>query len=111
MNVVGVGPWSTEVNNVSYALSTAPQTLSTTAGNNQITLNWTVPSWNGNSPITTYNLYRGTTSGSEVLIGAMGNMTGYIDSGQINEQAYYYKITAVNGSGRKSEDCRSNRYS
>ena len=99
MNVVGVGPWSTEVNNVSYALSTAPQTLSTTAGNNQITLNWTVPSWNGNSPITTYNLYRGTTSGSEVLIGAMGNMTGYIDSGQINEQAYYYKITAVTVAG------------
>ncbi len=81
----------------------SPTGLTATAGNSQITLSWTVPSSNGGSAITGYNVYRGTTSGSEgtTPVGtASGSTLSYTDTGLTNGQTYFYKVTAVNSVGQ-----------
>ena len=77
----------------------APQNLQSTAGNSQVTLSWTVPSNNGGSAITNYNVYRGTSSGSETLLTQIGNLTSYNDNTVTNGKTYFYKVTAVNSVG------------
>jgi fibronectin type 3 domain-containing protein len=57
-----------------------------------------VPS-DGGSPITNYNVYRGTASGGEALLGPVGNVTSYDDTTAANGTTYYYEVTAVNGVG------------
>jgi fibronectin type 3 domain-containing protein len=56
-------------------------------------------SWTAVSGATGYNAYRATVSGSETLL--QGNIAGttFEDSGLSNGVTYYYKVTAVNGSG------------
>jgi fibronectin type 3 domain-containing protein len=81
--------------------SSPPTGLTATAvSSSQINLSWTAPSNNGGSPITGYNVYRGTTSGGEGTT-AIATVTGpsYADSGLTNGQAYYYKVTAINSVG------------
>ncbi len=77
----------------------SPQNLQTTSGNAQVSLSWSAPSSNGGSPITNYNVYRGTSSGSETLLTAAGNVTSYTDNTVTNGQQYFYKVTAVNSVG------------
>src|SRR4029079_2341070 len=60
---------------------------------------WTAPSSDGGAAITGYNVYRGTTSGSETPYQALGNVTGYTDAGVTNGTTYYYTVTAVNSVG------------
>lgn len=50
-----------------------------------------------------YNIYRGTTSGSEILIDTTTNKKLYIDDGLTTSQTYYYKIATVNHNGNISE--------
>ncbi len=77
----------------------APTNLSATPGDSQATLNWTAPSNDGGSAITSYNIYRGTSSGSEVEVQTGVSGTSYVDSGLTNDVTYYYEVTAVNGVG------------
>ncbi len=77
----------------------APTITTATPGNGQVQLIWNAPSPNGNAPITGYNVYRSTTSGSETLLTNLGNVTTYTDSSVTNGTTYYYKVTAVNGGG------------
>ena len=52
-----------------------------------------------------YEVYRGTSSGSLVLIGTLGaNATSFADSGLTKRVTYYYKVCAYNGDG---EGCSS----
>ena len=64
-------------------------------------LHWIAPD-NGGSDILSYNIYRGTAPGNEVLIGqASGTKTSYNDRGADPSVASYsYKITAVNALGQ-----------
>src|SRR5581483_7237375 len=68
-------------------------------------LTWIAPD-NGGTPITAYQIYRGTSPGNEVLIGqTTGDDSNYVDrSADPNVQPYTYKIVAVNamGSGNAS---------
>lgn len=50
---------------------------------------------NGGSPITGYNIYRGTSSGGETLL-ASNQTVPYTDTGRTNGTNYYYQSTAVN---------------
>jgi outer membrane protein assembly factor BamB len=59
-------------------------------------INWTEPADNG-SPITGYNIYRSTTSGSETLYDTVdASATRYTDHNVSNGQDYYYQVSAVN---------------
>jgi hypothetical protein len=61
--------------------------------------------WNeadtGNSPITSYQIYRGVASGSEILLATViGAPTSYTDNTANDpSQTYYYKVVAVNAVG------------
>jgi thermitase len=95
-------------NAVGGGAPTAPgaPTLTATAGNAQVSLSWTAPG-DGGSAITSYKVYRGTTSGGEALVtsggcSGLGNVLSCTDGGLTNGQAYYYQVSAVNGVGEGS---------
>ena len=71
-----------------------PSALTATAGSGQITLGW-------NLGASSYNIYRGTSSGGEgstpIATGVSGG--AYVDTGLTSGTTYYYKIAAVNSNG------------
>lgn len=82
--------------------------LTAAPASGQVTLNWQAPSSNGGVNITSYKVYRGTSSGSETLLtsGGCSNLAVVLsctDTGLTNGQAYYYKVTAVNSIGESSQ--------
>jgi len=85
-----------------------PQNLVATAGNTQVSLSWSAPLSNGNSPITSFNVYRSTSSGAETFLASAGTTANYIDTSVTNGLTYYYAVTAVNSVG---ESARSNEAS
>jgi PKD repeat protein len=86
----------------------APTGATATAGNGQVALSWTPPASNGGVDITSYKVYRGTSSGSETLLtsggcSGLGVVVSCTDTGLTNGQAYYYKVTAVNALGESPQ--------
>ena len=79
--------------------SSAPRTLTSLAGDASVSLSWTVPAQVGGSPITEYKVYRGQSAGSETFLATAGTATTYADASAQNGTTYYYKVSAVNGSG------------
>ena len=82
----------------------APTGLTATGGNRQVSLSWTPPASNGGVNITSYRVYRGTSSGNETLLtsggcSGLGAVTSCTDTGLTAGQAYYYEVTAVNAIG------------
>ena len=88
------------LNYMSFALqggNTAPTavTLSASAGNTQVTLTWTGGT---GTPTPTFNVLRGTSSGTETQIAS--NVTSpYTNIGLTNGTQYFYKVQAVNSVG------------
>ena len=80
------------------SVPTAPSNLAATAGNGQVTLSWT-----GSSGATSYNVYRGTTSGQEALLHSGVSGTSYTDSTAANGTTYFYEVTAVNSGGESGK--------
>ena len=76
--------------------------MAASAGNAQVSLSWIAPVSNGNSPITGYNVYRGTSSGAETLLSSAGSTTSYFDTSVTNGLTYYYAVTAVNAVGESA---------
>ncbi len=64
-----------------------------------IRLTWSAPASSGGSPILGYRIYRSTSSGAEVLLATVGNVTTYTDNGTASHTRYYYKVAAVNAVG------------
>ena len=79
----------------------APQVLSAVSQSNGVLVSWLEPD-NGGSPITAYNIYRGTSSGTESLLQTVTNdplhkQTKYLDTTAIATSSnYFYHVTAVN---------------
>src|SRR2546427_1301593 len=92
----------------SSAVPSAPQSLQATGGNAKVTLSWQVPSSNGGSAITSYKIYKSTSSGTEVYLTTRGNVTSYTDLAVTNGNTYFYQVTALNSVG---ESPRSNEAS
>jgi PKD repeat protein len=81
-----------------------PAGLTASGRSGQIGLSWTAPASNGGVNITSYRVYRGTTSGAETLLttggcSGLGVVLSCTDTGLTNGQAYYYKVSAVNSIG------------
>jgi hypothetical protein len=78
-----------------------PAGLTAAAGDGQVTLSWTAPASDGGSPVTGYNVYKGTTSGGETgpANGTLVTATGYKVTGLVNGTTYYFRVTAVNKAG------------
>jgi hypothetical protein len=95
------GTSSSDGGTSSPTVPTAPQAPVAVGGNGSIALSWAAPSSNGGSPVTGYNLYRGTSPGSEssTPIGSNVIATSYTDTGLTNGTAYYYNVAAVNSVG------------
>jgi len=78
----------------------APQYLVASANNSSfVSLAWTIPITNGGSAIIGYNVYRGSSQGSEILMATLSNVTTWIDTNVTIGQTYYYKVCAVNSIG------------
>lgn len=79
-----------------------PAGLTATAGDSQVSLAWTPPSYTGASAVTGYNIYEGTSAGGESstpvnsspVTGTSDTVTGLTDG-----TAYYFEVTAVNADG------------
>jgi hypothetical protein len=90
-------PLTFTVGAVSPTVPSAPA-LSAPAGNGSVSLSWNVPA-NGGSAITAYDVYRGTSSGAESLLGTV-TTTSDTDTSVTNGTTYYYEVSAINGVGQ-----------
>ncbi len=102
VNALGEGALSDEITatpGATPSLPAAPRNLQAIAGDNQVILSWSVPISNGNSPITNYGVYRGSTTGGESHLTTVGNLLSYTDTGLANGQSYYYQVSAINTVG------------
>src|SRR5258708_23823820 len=60
---------------------------------------WEAPD-DGGSPITSYNVYRGTASGAETLYAQISAAhTVFVDAKAVANTTYYYYVTASNSAG------------
>ncbi|HXI25898.1 MAG TPA: Calx-beta domain-containing protein [Pyrinomonadaceae bacterium] len=88
--------------------ATVPGTPSVTAQRNGVVahLSWSEADV-GTSPITGYQIYRGTSSGGESLLTSVGpTQLTFDDSGATNTSVtYFYRVTALNAQG---ESCGNN---
>jgi|GEM_PF-1529063 len=107
VNAIGEGIQSSEVSITPSTTPTAPQNFAVTAGAQQLVLNWTAPTSNGGSAITNYEIYRGTSSGSETFLTEVGNVLTYTNSGLTNGITYYYKVAAKNSVGIGTQSTES----
>ena len=98
-NVMGEGPDSTEASATPTAWPSQPMNLNAASGDTQLVLTWNAPASDGGSPITNYEIYRGTTSGGETYLRQVGNVLTSTDTGLTNGQRYFYKIAARNAVG------------
>src|SRR5207247_4215939 len=100
VNAVGEGLQSNERSARPAGVPGAPTSLTaSTSRSKGVDLSWTAPASNGGSAITGYRIYRSTSSGTEVFLIAVGNVTSFRDSSTSKGVRYYYKIAAVNALG------------
>ncbi|HUV24231.1 MAG TPA: fibronectin type III domain-containing protein, partial [Methanomassiliicoccales archaeon] len=103
-NDLGYGPISGEITVTpggGISVPSSPQNLNAVGGNGKVSLSWQTPSNDGGSSITSYKVYRGTSSSTQSFIAQVSGL-GYEDSSVVNGQTYYYRITAVNLAGEGS---------
>jgi fibronectin type 3 domain-containing protein len=97
VNSVGTGPASAEVSATPYTTAGAP-TLQATAGKGQVALSWTVPV-DGGQAIQGYRIFRGTSSGAEVLVQSIASGTSYVDNTVTGGTTYWYRVAAFTAAG------------
>ena len=80
--------------------ATPPLNLQSSSGDGFVHLSWDPPASDGNASIIEYFIYRGTSSGGEVLVKSVsGTSFSYNDTAVMNGENYYYYITAINTVG------------
>lgn len=62
------------------------------------------------TPVTQYNVYRGTASGGETLYASsIGNVTSYSDTSVTAATQYFYQVTALNACNPGGALCESGK--
>lgn len=79
--------------------------LAAERGNAQVELTWAAPPANG-APITSYHIWRGSTSGAETLFRTIGPSLIFTDTNVTNGNRYFYQVSANNefGAGNRSNE-------
>ena len=75
----------------------APQNLTATAGASTVTLDWDAV-----TDATSYNVYRGVSSSSKVLLASALTATAYVDTNVTSGTTYFYQVTAENSDGESN---------
>ena len=78
---------------------TAPGTPTATPGDRRVDLAWPAPASDGGGVLTSYRVYRGTTSGALTLLATIGTNRTFTDFEVQNGVTYHYAIVAVNALG------------
>ena len=81
-------------------------TLTATGAAGSVNLSWTVPP-DGGSPISGYNIYRGTSGGVTLLTSVSAGTTTYSDTSVSACSTYDYEVSAVNVVGETRSPERS----
>ena len=98
VNVVGDSVAGNVVSVLVKGLPGAPGTLYTQISDRTVTLTWSAPASNGYSAVTGYKVYRSGTTGAEAYLATVTGTT-YADSGLLNGNVYYYRVSALNAMG------------
>ena len=103
VNATGESGYSNEVSAAVPSPPTTPIALALTLlsapGSHSVVLNW-VQSSTTSPAITGNNVYRGTSSGGEVLVYSSNSpITTFTDGPYPDAATYYYRVTAVNSNG------------
>jgi hypothetical protein len=80
-----------------------PQSLAASGGNGRVDLAWLAPASDGGAAVSSYQVWRGTASGSKALVATLGNVLSYADLGVTNGVTYYYAVRAGNSAGTSSD--------
>ena len=83
---------------VAPAQPPAAPTLTATSGDARVGLSWTTPN-PGTSPVTGYEIYRGTAPGAETPYAAVQTVTTFTDTAVAHDTDYYYLVAAVSDAG------------
>ena len=99
----GVGPQSTEASALAssgVAIAAAPAGLVGTPLNHAASLSWTA-----STGASTYEVFRGTSSGGESTSPVAGGLTAttFTDTGLTNGATYYYYVEAANAGGLSAQ--------
>lgn len=96
VNASGTSPYSNESSATPMVLPVAVDNLSATAGDKQVTLNWS-PAAGASS----YSVFQGTHAGGESTSPVMSGVTGAtaIVTGLTDGTAYYFTVAASNAAG------------
>lgn len=81
------------------AVPGSPVLSGVAGGDGSVGLQWSPPVSDGGSAVTGYDVYRGTSSGGEVLLAQVGNVTSFADASVTNGVTYFYRVSAVNAVG------------
>jgi subtilase family serine protease len=96
-NVVSATP-------VAASVPGAPRNLSArTAYSHGTVLSWSAPSSNGGAAVTSYRVYRSTSSGQEAAyttVSCTASSCSYSDTGTARRVTYYYEVAAINSVGQ-----------
>jgi fibronectin type 3 domain-containing protein len=98
-----VGPMSNEASTTPVAPiePAAPTGLTAKAGDTQVTLSWAAPAPNGGPPVTSYDIYDGTTPDFQAATLAENSPgTAATVPGLTDGTTYYFWVTAVNTAGQ-----------
>jgi parallel beta-helix repeat protein len=89
-------------------LPTVPRNLQASGENDRITLTWESPTSDGGSSITNYKIYRGALPTGGPSIATVGVSLNYDDLDAVENQIYYYSVSAINGIGEGGKSNMAN---